>query len=127
MARAKSSARITWLGKSIRNGLDSVLRAKIPVLNGLVAFWVYGVKTVYPELGLKDLLTSKVLAIYNAFVEDGCSAASDAFAPLSRDEIFLPGWKKNEYIQEFLKRDSTRQRSDLWAFATGWRWRRHLV
>ena len=43
----------------LEDGLDSVLRVKIPVLNGLVAFWVYGVKTVYPELDLKDLLTSK--------------------------------------------------------------------
>src|SRR5260370_32666677 len=58
----------------LEDGLDSVLRAKIPVLNGLVAFWVYGVKTVYPGLDLKDLLTSKALAIYNASVEDGCSA-----------------------------------------------------
>jgi hypothetical protein len=49
----------------LEDGLDSVLRAKIPVLNGLVALWVYGVKTVYPELDLKDLLTSKALAIYN--------------------------------------------------------------
>jgi hypothetical protein len=89
----------------LEDGLDSVLRAKIPVLNGLVAFWVYGVKTVYPGLDLKDLLTSKALAIYNASVEDGCSAASGAFAHLSTDEIFLPGWKKNACIQEFLKRD----------------------
>jgi hypothetical protein len=86
----------------LEDGLDSVRRAKI---HGLVAFWVYGVKTVYPELDLKDLLTSKALAIYNACVEDRCSAASGAFAPLSTDQIFLPGWKKNEYIQEFLKRD----------------------
>jgi hypothetical protein len=50
----------------LEDGLDSVLRAKVPVLNGLVAFWVYGVKTVYPELDLEDLLTSKALAIYNA-------------------------------------------------------------
>jgi len=89
----------------LEDGLDSVLRVKLPVLNGLVAFWVYGVKTVYPELDLKDILTSKALAIYNASVEDGCSAASGAFAELSTDEIFLPGWKDNKYIQQFLARD----------------------
>jgi pimeloyl-ACP methyl ester carboxylesterase len=87
------------------DGLDSVLRVKLPVLNGLVAFWVYGVKTVYPELDLKDILTSKALAIYNASVADGCSAASGAFAALPTDEIFLPGWKNNTYIQQFLARD----------------------
>jgi hypothetical protein len=72
---------------------------------GLVAFWVYGVKTVCPELDLKDILTSKALAVYNASVEDGCSAASGAFAALSTDEIFLPNWKNNKYIQQFFQRD----------------------
>lgn len=68
----------------LEEGLDSVLRAKLPVLNGLVAFSVYGVRTLYPELDLKDILTSKALAIYNASVEDG--AASGAFAALTLDE-----------------------------------------
>ena len=89
----------------LEDGLDSVLRVKLPVLNGLVAFWVYGVKTVYPELDLEDILTSRALAVYNASVEDGCSAASGAFAVLSTDEIFLPSWKKNKYIQHLFRRD----------------------
>jgi len=89
----------------LEDGLDSVLRAKLPVLNGLVAFWVYGVKTVYPELDLNDILTSKALAVYNASVEDGCSAASGAFAALSTSEIFRPNWKDNKYIQQFFQRD----------------------
>jgi hypothetical protein len=33
-----------------------------------VAFWVYGVKTVYPGIDLKDILTNKALAVYNASV-----------------------------------------------------------
>lgn len=89
----------------LEDGLDSILRVKLPVLNGLVAFWVYGVKTVYPELDLKDILTSKALAVYSASVEDGCSAASGAFAALPTDEIFLPDWKSNQYIQQFFQRD----------------------
>jgi len=89
----------------LEDGLDSVLRVKLPVLNGLVAFWVYGVKAVYPEFDLKDILTSKALAVYNASIEDGCSAASGAFAALSTDEIFLPNWKNNKYVQQFFQRD----------------------
>ena len=89
----------------LEDGLDSVLRVKLPVLNGLVAFWVYGVKTVYPEFDLKDILTGKALAVYSASVEDGCSAASGAFAALSSDEIFLPDWKSNKYVQQFFQRD----------------------
>jgi len=89
----------------LEDGLDSILRVKLPVLNGLVGFWVFGVKTVYPELDLKEVLTSKALAVYNASIEDGCSAASGAFAALPTDEIFLPGWKNNKYIQQFFQRD----------------------
>ena len=89
----------------LEDGLDSVLRARMPVLNGLVAFWVYGVQTVYPELDLKDVLTAKAIAIYNASVADGCSAASGAFAAIPTEEVLLPDWKKNKYIQQFLARD----------------------
>ena len=89
----------------LEDGLDSVLRARMPVLNGVVAFWVYGVKTVYPELDLKDVLTAKAIAIYNGSVADGCSAASGAFAAIPTEEVLLPDWKKNKYIQQFLARD----------------------
>jgi len=89
----------------LEDGLNSVLKVKLPVLNGLLAFWIYGVKTIYPELDLKEILTGKTLATYSSSVEDGCSAASGAFAGLSTDEIFLPNWKDNKYIQQFLARD----------------------
>ena len=75
------------------------------MLNGLVAFWVYGVKTVYPQLQLKDVLTDQAVALYDRSVEDGCSAASGAFAALPTDQILQPGWSRNRYIQQFLERN----------------------
>jgi pimeloyl-ACP methyl ester carboxylesterase len=89
----------------LEDGIDAVVRARLPVLNGLLGFWVFGAKTVYPELELEDILTSKALAIYNASVNDGCSAASGAFAALPTDEMLLPGWKDNRYIKQFLARN----------------------
>jgi alpha-beta hydrolase superfamily lysophospholipase len=89
----------------LQDSINAVLKAKLPVLNGLIAFWVYGVKTVYPELDLKDVLTNKVLTIYDTAVEDGCSAASGAFTALPTDEILQPGWNDNRYIRQFLVRD----------------------
>jgi alpha-beta hydrolase superfamily lysophospholipase len=89
----------------LEDGIDAVVRVKLPVLNGLVGFWVFGAKTVYPELESKDILTSKALAIYNASVEDGCSGASGAFAALPTDEVLLPGWRDNRYIKKFLARN----------------------
>jgi len=89
----------------LQDGIESVLNARLPMLNGLVAFWVYGVKTVYPQLQLKDVLTDKAVALYDRSVEDGCSSASGAFAALPTDQILQPGWSRNRYIQQFLERN----------------------
>ena len=89
----------------LQDSIHAVLKARVPVLNGLIAFWVYGVKTVYPKLDLKDVLTHQALTLYDASVEDGCSAASGAFTALPTDEILQPGWNDNQYIQQFLARD----------------------
>jgi pimeloyl-ACP methyl ester carboxylesterase len=89
----------------LQDALDNVLKVRLPVLNGLVAFWIYGVKTVYPELQPKDVLTDKALAIFTTSVEDGCSAASGAFAALPTNEMLLPDWSRNEYIKKFLERN----------------------
>jgi hypothetical protein len=59
----------------------------------------------YPELDLKDILTGPALAIYNASIDDGCSAASGAFAALPTDQMLLPGWHDNKYIKQFLVRN----------------------
>ena len=89
----------------LQDALDNVLKVRLPVLNGLVAFWIYGVKTVCPELQPKDVLTDKALAIFTTSVEDGCSAASGAFAALPTNEMLLPDWSRNEYIKKFLERN----------------------
>jgi pimeloyl-ACP methyl ester carboxylesterase len=89
----------------LQDGIDNITKARIPALNGLLAFWVYGVKTLYPELDLKDILTNKALSIYDRYVEDGCSAASGAFAALATDEMLQPGWNKNQYVKQFLARN----------------------
>jgi len=78
---------------------------KQPLLNGLLAFMVYGVKSLYPELDLKEILTDKALALYNASVEDGCSAAAGAFSVLPTEEMFKPDWRDNRYIETFLERN----------------------
>jgi alpha-beta hydrolase superfamily lysophospholipase len=89
----------------LQDSIQGVLKARAPVLNGLIAFWVYGVKTVYPELNLNDVLSNRALSIYDASVENGCSAASGAFAAIPTEEILQPDWSDNRYIKQFLARD----------------------
>jgi len=38
-------------------------------------------------------------------VQEGCSAASGAFAALATDDVLRPGWEKNQYVTEFLARN----------------------
>ena len=70
-----------------------------------MAFWIYGVKTVYPEFQVQDVFTGKALGIFKTSVEDGCSAAGGAFAALPSDEMHSPGWSENRYVKEFLERN----------------------
>ena len=85
----------------LQDAMDSVLTANLSVLNGLFAFVIYGAKTVYPELEVKDVLTNKALGIYTTSVEDGCSAASGAFAAIPANEMLLPNWRENQSLKQF--------------------------
>jgi pimeloyl-ACP methyl ester carboxylesterase len=87
------------------DAIDSVMRIKLPVLNGLVAFWIYGVNTIYPALELEEVLTPQALEIYRRSIEDGCSAASGAFTELPTDALLRPDWKTNPYISKFIERN----------------------
>lgn len=89
----------------LADAVESVQNAGLPVLNGLIAFWIYGVKAIYPEFQPKDVLSSEALSIYEASVVDGCSAASGAFAMLPAKQILLPGWRDNPYIKRFFERN----------------------
>src|SRR5215813_5696750 len=45
--------------RDVEEGLNGMLSARLPVLNGLLAFWIYGAKSVYPELDPASVLTEK--------------------------------------------------------------------
>ena len=87
------------------DALASVMQVQLPVLNGLIGFWIYGVKSVYPEFDPNEVLTDKAYAIYATSVEEGCSAASGAFAAIPTGDVLRPGWRTNEYVRRFLERN----------------------
>nr|WP_259460827.1 lipase family protein [Paraburkholderia sp. BL23I1N1] len=87
------------------DAIDSILKVNLPVLNGLVAFWIYGVETVYPEFQPKDVLTPAAYSTYTKSVDDGCSAASGAFAALPTRSMLVPGWRENRYVKQFTERN----------------------
>jgi pimeloyl-ACP methyl ester carboxylesterase len=89
----------------LQDAMESVSKANVPVLNGLFAFVIYGAKSVYPELQVKDVLTAKALDVFSTSVEDGCSAASGAFATIPANELLLPNWRENQFIKRYLERN----------------------
>ena len=91
----------------LQDALDDVLKAKAPALNLPIAFWIYRVKTVYPEFQPRDVLTDKAFTIFSTSVEHGCSAASGAFAALPTGEMLQPDWSANKHLKKFLERNQS--------------------
>jgi pimeloyl-ACP methyl ester carboxylesterase len=89
----------------LEDGIDSMLTIAQPVLNGLMAFIVFGAQTVYPQLDARELLTEQSLPVYSKSVEAGCSASSGAFAAVAPAQMFRPGWKDNVAMRRFLDRN----------------------
>jgi pimeloyl-ACP methyl ester carboxylesterase len=89
----------------LEDAIAAAARVNQPLLNGLLAFIVFGAKTTYPELKLGDILTDAALDRYDTFVEDGCRAAYGAFSSLAPSEMFKSGWTDNQLIKHFLARD----------------------
>ena len=88
----------------IEDLIDAGLAAHAPILNGLLAFVVYGFQSVSPELGAEKVLTDAAAYQYLRFVIDGCSAASGAFATLPVDGMYRADWKSDPAVQMVLER-----------------------
>lgn len=67
----------------------------------------YGVKTVYPQFQVTDMLTEKALPLYHQS-EQTCSQAG-AIPELSRAEIVKPGWETNPFVRKYFDRNELGQ------------------
>jgi pimeloyl-ACP methyl ester carboxylesterase len=63
----------------------------------------YGIKTVYPQFQVTDMLTEKALGVYHN-LEQMCSQARTmpAFAPA---ETVKPGWQSNAFVRQYFVRN----------------------
>jgi len=68
----------------------------------------YGIKTVYPEFNIRDMLTEKALSTYPE-VEQSCGGASDS-TEVSASEMLKQNWKDNKFVEEFLSRNKLGQK-----------------
>jgi hypothetical protein len=69
----------------------------------------YGIKTIYPDFEVKDVLTDKALAQYPR-VEQACGDPSSE-AKISPAEMLKPNWSSNRYVRQYFNRNTPGQKS----------------
>jgi len=67
----------------------------------------YGIKTVYPQFQVTDVLTEKALALYQ-HIEEKCWETGTN-AELSATEAVRPGWEDNGFVRQYFARNSLAQ------------------
>jgi len=73
----------------------------------MLASLAYGIKTVYPQFQVTDMLTEKGLALYHR-IEEACWEAGTS-AGLSPAETVKPGWEDNPFVRQYFARNSLGQ------------------
>ena len=64
---------------------------------------VYGVKTVFPELEVKDVLTPSGQALYQKLEQD---CAEPVPHEKSAGELLKPNWQNNRYVEQYFSRNT---------------------
>lgn len=71
-------------------------------------FLAYGIKTVFPEFDVKDILTDKALALYPR-VDHACGEPSGE-SKLSPVEMQKPNWQSNHFVRQYFGRNTPGQK-----------------
>ncbi len=74
----------------------------------MLAFLAYGIKTVYPDFDLRDMLTEKAMPAYNKITES-CGSLSDS-SQYPVNEMLKQNWRNNKFIEEFFNRNMLGQK-----------------
>jgi pimeloyl-ACP methyl ester carboxylesterase len=73
---------------------------------GMFTFLAYGIKTVYPQFQVTDMLTEKAVALYQQ-IQQNCGET--AVAQLPAAETLRPGWDNNEFVKQYFVRNTLGQ------------------
>jgi pimeloyl-ACP methyl ester carboxylesterase len=69
----------------------------------MLVFLAQGIKTVFPEFRVEEMLTDKAIPLYQ-HIRHACEASSGP--ELAANEMLKPGWGNNEYVKEFFNRNT---------------------
>jgi hypothetical protein len=79
-------------------------RSSQPPSSSMLAFLAYGIKTVYPQFQVTDMLTEKALALYH-HIEENCGETAE----IRPTEMLKPGWENNEFVKRYFARNTLGQ------------------
>jgi Secretory lipase len=68
----------------------------------LLVFLAHGIKTVFPEFRVEEMLTEKAVPLYQ-YVNHSCETRSGPEP--AANEMLKPGWENNRYVKEFFSRN----------------------
>ena len=70
--------------------------------HSMLAILAQGVKTVYPEFRIEEVLAEKAIPLYK-YISHSCDAGSGP--RVAPNEMLKPGWEKDPYIKKFWERN----------------------
>lgn len=73
----------------------------------LLVFLAQGIKTVYPEFPVDEMLTDQAMRLYED-IGRSCDARSGPVPPAN--EMLKPNWQKSPYIKQFFERNALARR-----------------
>lgn len=68
-----------------------------------LVFLAQGIKTVFPEFQVEEMLTDKAIPLYQ-HISHACEAGLGP--ELTASEMLKPGWENNRYVKEFFARNT---------------------
>jgi alpha-beta hydrolase superfamily lysophospholipase len=68
-----------------------------------LVFLAQGIKTVFPEFRVEEMLTDKAIPLYQ-HIAHACEASSGP--ELAANDMLKPGWENNRYVKEFFTRNT---------------------
>jgi pimeloyl-ACP methyl ester carboxylesterase len=68
----------------------------------MLVFLAQGVKTVFPEFRVEEMLTEKAIPLYQ-YISHACEARLGPEPAVN--EMLKPGWENNHYVKEFFTRN----------------------
>jgi len=69
----------------------------------MLSLLAYGIKTVFPDFDVREMLTEKATPTYQQ-INEGCGSVGKR-VDLAPADLVKPGWKKNRFVTDFFERN----------------------